>query len=358
MITAYAMSPEDRLLFTLTRQTFSAPHQEQVKTICRTHPIRWDIVLAIAKGHGVAPLVYTNVRQCNPPDLGLSPAIEDRFRRSLAANTVIKEKTTQKLIELLSFFNRHAIDLMLVKGAALDILVYDQPWYTVLNDVDLVVRAGRDDLSAHLIAEIRQQCRGFPAECDFQEHHDLTMNQTLPLNFQRIWADAMPIKFRGQRVFVMSPEDLLIAACINSCRKRYFRLKALCDIATILKRFEDLNWERLINKARDYDCQVIVFTALLTTEHTVGCRLPPALLDDLAVGRLKSRLIRYLGRHMSWSSLLTLYSGPKLFGRRVSTSLILPGLTYRGYQLGRKIRYACRKRAPIIEPDILDLVKA
>jgi hypothetical protein len=247
---------------------------------------------------------------------------------------------------------------MLVKGAALDILVYDQPWYTVLNDIDLVVRAGRDDLSAQLIAEIRQHRRGFPLECDFWEHHDLTMNQTLPVNFQRIWADATPVTFRGERVFVMSPEDLLIAACINSCRKRYFRLKALCDIAAILKRYEELNWEILVNKARDYDCQTMVFAALLTTELTVGCRLPAARLADLAVGPFKSRLIRYLSRRMSWSSLLTLYSGPKLFGRRVNTSLILPCLTYRGYQLGRKIGYAYRQRAPIIEPDVLDLVKA
>jgi hypothetical protein len=84
------MSPEDRLLFTLTRQSFSTPHQAQAKTICRTYPIRWDIVIAIAKGHGVAPLVYANVRLCGPASLGLPPEIEARFQRSLAANTILK----------------------------------------------------------------------------------------------------------------------------------------------------------------------------------------------------------------------------------------------------------------------------
>ncbi|HEX9923857.1 MAG TPA: nucleotidyltransferase family protein [Anaerolineae bacterium] len=352
------MNPEDRLLFTLSRQGFQAAHQTDVSDICRTHAIRWDMVYAIAMVHGVAPLVFFNCQQCGLDDLNIPREIIGRFKRGMIANVVKKETIAKRLTKLLALLNEYSLDVMLAKGAALDILVYDQPWYTSFNDVDLVVKAGKDDLPDQEYAEIRKMCRRFPVECDFLTHHDVTINGTLPVNFQRIWDDAAIINYRGHDVFVMSPEDLLIAVCINSCRKRFFRLKALCDIATILNKYDDLNWEILVNKAHEYDCRTIIFTALLVTELTVGCKIPLGVLDDLSAGPLKTFIIRYLSRRMSWSSLSTLYSGKKIVGRRISPSLILPCLTYRWYQLGRKINFVYHKRVPIIEPDVLDLVRA
>ena len=183
------------------------------------------------------------------------------------------------------------------------------------------------------------------------------MNGVLPVNFQRIWAEASRISFRGRDVFVMSPEDMLISTCINSCRKRYFRLKALADIAEIINKYDDLDWEELTNKAREYDCHNIVYTALLVTKMTVGCELPEGVLDKLAVSPIRMAIIRYLSQRMSWSSLSSLYSGRKLLGRKLSLPLILPYATYRWYQVQRKIRLVYKIRSPIIQPDVLDLVE-
>jgi hypothetical protein len=75
-----------------------------------------------------------------------------------------------------------------------------------------------------------------------------------------VWSKTKETTFQGQKVLVMSPEDMLLAACINSCRKRFFRLKSLCDIAEIINYFKELDWEVFIHNGR-----YIVYTSLLVT---------------------------------------------------------------------------------------------
>jgi hypothetical protein len=76
-------------------------------------------------------------------------------------------------------------------------------------------------------------------EYDFFEHHDVTMNGVLPVDFQAIWQEAVAVDYRGERTLVMRTEDLLLAVCINACRKRFFRLKSLFDIAEIVDEYQD-----------------------------------------------------------------------------------------------------------------------
>ena len=99
----------------------------------------------------------------------------------------------------------------------------------------------------------------------------------------------------------MAPEDLLISLCINSCRKRFFRLKHLFDIAETVRRL-DLDWDRLAANAREDRCEGIVYTALHVASETLGCRIPD--LDPLQVPRPRVLLIRRLvARHLRHGSL-------------------------------------------------------
>jgi len=102
-------------------------------------------------------------------------------------------------------------------------------------------------------------------ECDLPGHHDVDMNGVLPVRFDRIWEAARAVDFHGQEAFVMAPEDLLLSLCINSCRKRYFRLKHLFDIAETVHRL-DLDWNR--KRSAEY------FARLRTTSrgfaHSLG----------------------------------------------------------------------------------------
>ena len=330
------MSCEERLLLACTRQNLLEQHQQAVLDICQQVPIKWDIVYETARQHNVAPLIYTNLLRCPIPKPGLPSDIKAKFEQSYYRNIAIMSGLSKKIAEKLAFFNAQSIDVMLIKGAALAILVYDQPWYTI-HDVDLVIKLHETDLSPSNINEINTLFDDLPGvEYDFFEHHDVVLNGMLPVDFCQIWAQAKKIAFGGQEVFVMSPEDMLISVCINSCRKRFFKLKSLFDIAEIIEKYPDLNWDELITKAKAYQCHNIAYTALWTTNLTVGCKLPEGVLDAFAVNPVRAAVVRRVSRSISFSRLSSLYSGIAFYGVPLSTSLLLPYVTYSPVQLWRK----------------------
>ena len=339
---------EDKLLFLCARTAFSESHRQQVYDLCLGQTVDWDKVYSTAHQHGIAPLVFTNLQQCNPAELGLPQEIINQFRLSFTRNISTKAYIAEKLSELLAFFEQRSLEVMVIKGSALDIVVYNRPWYTFSNDVDLIVKVQPAQISAQNDQEIKTFLNGFPGfEYEYFEHHDVSINGVLPINFSQIWADATKTTFREHPVWVMSPEDMLISACINSCRKRFFRLKALCDIAEIIVKFQEtLNWTLLLQKAKAYDCSNIVYTALLVTQITVGCELPTDLLDQLKVGPLRATLIHFLSQRMSLSAFDSLFSAKNFRDKKIDWSLLLSYATFRNYQIWQNINVAL----PFIEP--------
>jgi hypothetical protein len=297
------MTREDRILFACARQDFTSAHRETVEELARQgfDGINFDGInlAAIAERHGVLPIVGANLRRCDPAALRLSDALVERLEIAAFENALLKERDAARLSDALSRLREVRLEAMLLKGAALDLLVYAEPWVTSSRDTDLLVRPLPGFRSGPEERELRSALYRQGIECDLDKHHDVDMNGVLPIPFARIWQDARPIDFRGRDAWVMSPEDLLISLCINSCRKRFRRLKSLFDIAETVRRGADpaweIDWERLTSKARDYRCEGIVFAALLTTAETVGCGLPEGFLESLgSLSPLRSALLRSL----------------------------------------------------------------
>jgi hypothetical protein len=334
------MQPEEKLLFICTRTPLPATSQQMARDLCRQMEIHWDVVYTTAEQHGVAPLIYLNLQQCDLVELGVPPEVISCFKQSFRRTVANKNYIADKLIEILTYFNQRSIAVMLIKGAALDAVVYDQPWYTTFNDVDLVLKLRDADISSQDDIEIKTFFNHFSGfEYEYFKHHDIVMNDVLPVNFQRIWDDATKIEYREREAWVMSPEDMLISVCINSCRKRFFRLKALADISAVLHAYPDLDWPKLIRKAKSYDCAAVVYAALLVAKMTIGCQLPEKALDHLEVNPVRASIIRFLSRRMSLAAFVSLQSGKKLLDRRMDGSLLLLYATFRGYQIWRRVKF-------------------
>ncbi len=330
------MTPEDRILFTCTRRKFTDAHRRIVLDVCHKEAVDWDLLYWTSRVHGVAPLIFVNLLQCLGGENAMPEEVMKQFRFGFAQNILTKQRLANEIERVMAFFHRVGLDVMLVKGAALDLLIYDPHPYTISRDVDLVIRRRKEDIPGEILKGIAELQRHLPLEYDFFRHHDLDLNGVLLIDFQGIWEEATKIQFRGQPVFVMTPEDLLIMACINSCRKRYFNLKSLCDIAGIISAYPEMNWDELIRKAKTYRCENIVYAGLFVAGLTVGCELPVYALDRLLNSSIRATIIRYLGQRMSFSSPTSLYSGAKFLGRRLNLSLLLPYASYRWDQVWRK----------------------
>lgn len=314
------MRAEDRVLFLAARQDFREEHRAAVEaSSVDWEPARWERLAAVAERHGVAPIVGANLKL-------------ESLERAFFENVLIKAQEAERLARGIARLREAGYQVMLLKGTALDLLVYREPWVTTSKDADLLLRPERR--LAEDEKEVRRSLYRSGIECDVPRHHDLDMNGVLPVRYDRIWAAARRVDYHGQEAFVMANEDLLISLCINSCRKRFFRLKHLFDIAESTRRLE-LDWDRLAARAREDRCDGIVYAALHVTRETLGCEMPAGALEELGVPRPRVLLIRSLvARHLCRGSLA---SPPPAW---------LPYASYRWEQALRSFRFALTYQAP------------
>ena len=321
------MKPEDRLLLLCARQDFADSHCDTLLELCASETIGWENALHTARHHEVAPLVWVNLEKAVAAGLSVPEDISERFQLTCYANIASKGQRKAKLAETVAFLGTHAIQVLGIKSVALDLLVYEQPWYTIAGDADLVLRPQQGSVPPEVMVEIEQFFAGWSIEWEFYDHHDVTMNGYLPVDFGMIWRDARSVPFEGHDLLLMSTEDMLLSLCINSARKRFFRLRSLVDIAETVSRCPELDWPTLVDKAHAYQCSHIAYTALLVTQTALECDLPEGVLDQLAPGptraRMQQRMIPALLQRHSLSSLSS-YTGWELFGRKMGPSLLLP----------------------------------
>ncbi len=347
------MKPQDRLLLAFARQHLTEAHRVQIERLCSEHVIDWAALFRQAEAHRIAPLVGHHLQGLDPDALGIPPPVQRQFKLAQYSSALLQERRRRMLVEALRFFREAGIRAMLIKGGALAEVVYAFPWLTVSEDIDLVLDVRRSEIDEATHRLFERRLHGSGIEFDYFEHHDVTLNGVLPVDFQRIWAEARPLALDGETVYVMRPEDLVLSLCINSCRKRYLRVKSLFDIAETLLHYRPaLEWQVLAERAKRYRCNNIVYTALLTVQRTVGGEIAAAMLDALHVPRGRALLIRgLLGTLLRTLSLGSVPPRPQippreLFGRQVELSLLLVYATYSPWQAWAKARQAVAGRAP------------
>ena len=324
-----AMIPENKLLFICTRKNFQLEHQEAVLEICNKSKIKWEVVHLTALQHQVISLVYRNLLKCKHAGLEITSDILAKFKADVTIFYSNKLKQEQDITDVLSYFNKKSVDVMLIKGSDLNFTVYqDFPEYIIGDDTDLMLGNHFEEVSKQ---EDQEDITFFEKLNTFFEwerfqHHDVSMNGMLPIDFGEIWTSSKEETFKGQKVLIMSPENILLANCINSCRKRFFRLKSLCDIAETIEFFNTLNWEIFIKNTEKYCCRYIVYTSLLITNITVKSDLPKNVLSRLNISKSKAVLIYLLVKFLcNYVPLNSLLSSPKvgLLRKNITFSLIL-----------------------------------
>jgi putative nucleotidyltransferase-like protein len=286
------MTPEDHALCLCTRQEFLPAHQEGLEQLCREASIDWNRLAARAEKHGVLPIAAANLRRCN---VEIPAPVAGRLELAILENAALKSRDADRLATGLAWLRAVELDAMLLKGTALDLLVYDEPWVAFSRDIDLSLRPGPGwEMGKGREKEIRRALYTHGVECDLDGHHDLTLNGVLPLDFARIWREARPVSFRGEPAWVMSREDLLISLAVNACRKRFFRLKSLFDLAETLQRGGPFDPARLAALAREGRCEGVVYAALTAARDLLGVSLLAGMLEALGLARPRARLLRDL----------------------------------------------------------------
>ncbi len=347
------LRPEERLLLSCIRQELTDAAAQRIADNLQDHAINWTIVLETAKKHGIEPLLFSNLNKCRGQGLAVPADVLKRLRGAMFSAIRTKEIRARQLGDVLEFMNRNRLSVMLIKGAALDAVVFQTPWHVVSLDIDLLIRQNVKQLPKPISDQIWDFNGNGPFECEFATHHDLSIDGLLDIDYNGLWRDARLVVAQGQDVHVMCPEDMLIASCINGCRKRFFHLKSLYGIREILTRYPNLDWERIAQKAALYRCRAIVYAALIVARLAVDADVSDASLRNLKVGALQAAIIRFLAARRSFTPLTgrevmneqhyTLWS--KRLLSLANLSVILPYAAYTWRQRFHRLRWLSQTEA-------------
>jgi len=277
---------------------------------------------------------------CPPPTV-----IEPR-RAGVALHNVCAMHVLERVA---ASFNQANLPLLLLKGAALNLTLYERPDERPMTDIDVLVRREQVDQACVLLEQ--SGCRRGAAlvRADFfpRYHYeteyfagqiypikiDLHVRPFRPLRYGRLlppdafWTDARPVRLGAARVLVPCPEDMLIHLAVHVAVHGSSRDAWLTDIERWVEVYgEQMDWNRLLKKVEAWHLALPVREALTYVAWERGVAVPAAVVERL--------------QHMpaNWRDRLTLWQAPRDLNHPVAHVLVdlvgAPGYAWKcGYLL-------------------------
>lgn len=131
------ISPEEQLLISLCRLSFSEKQKKNIRALVKKLTDCNKFVY-LANEHGIIALVYHNLKETGAGDLLPEEKmifLANSRIKSLGRNTFLY-KTIEQVLEL---FKQEKIKTVLLKGMALDLSVYGNTGLRQMNDIDILV---------------------------------------------------------------------------------------------------------------------------------------------------------------------------------------------------------------------------
>lgn len=283
-------------------------------------PEGWSGLLSELKLLEMAPLFYRYLAEYSlagavPPEV--CRGLQREYYLHGARNAVI----LHDLGALVSALKTRGIEGVLLKGACLVELVYDDIAVRPMQDIDILVRyADLAEVERLLVAlgygpaerpPVEVQCRAhhhlIPFTCSgrpaIEVHWSLTpAGSRHPLTLEGLRERVVEVQ-AGEQTFLMpGPGDLLLHLCLHLSATHHFsilELKNLCDIAQVLKRCGDrIDWKALGETTRSLAVGKYVYSTLLVAGKLFGAVLPPEGLAELDHDDNDSRIAEVVAEYL------------------------------------------------------------
>lgn len=122
------------------------------------------------------------------------------------------------------------------------------------------------------------------------------------IDLEGLWERSQPVSFSGRTVIQFSPEDLLMIRCQDAV-KEYWKdgwpqLKWICDLAEIIRTHKSMDWEQVMEQAKNFGNQRLLLLSLSLASDLLGTALPvivrQAIKSDSQVNSLAAEVYEKL----------------------------------------------------------------
>jgi putative nucleotidyltransferase-like protein len=308
----------------------ASPAHQDHKLVGLIRKVDWTRLLVLAEEHGIIGHLAARMREIGgdivPPDM--LDALVERQRAQLFFTL----RMTAELFRLLERFAAAEIGALVVKGPVLAVQAYGDPAMRFYGDLDLLVRqrdirhatevmiadgyASKIPLSAIDAGKIPGQYLFSKPESKLivELHNDRTLRYfPRPLPLDRFFDRQIRVRLDAHEVPALSVEDELVLICIHGAKHFWERLTWIADVAALVSRQRESDWERVAATAGEIGAERMLHTGLCLAAKLLAMPLPErfslSVQGDAVAARLAAQVLKWLPAAG--------YAAPGLFERAV-----------------------------------------
>lgn len=339
--------PEKQLLVCCSRTRVEPPVANEIRGLV-AQPLDWDVLLAQASEHSVAPLLSRNLFAIAPD--ALPPAPLARLKTQVRTNSVHSLVLTAELLRILESFATAGIESFPYKGPVLAVQAYGDVALREFADIDLVLRQ-RDVAAANRalvslgfapqfppIFAPGKTSSLIPGEYDYRdtERHltvELHTERTLrhfpvPPNLDDLARRAASVSISGHEIRTFSPEDTLVFLCVHGSKDFWERLIWIADVEEFVASHPRLDWDRVYAFADSVRVRRMLHVGLALADRLFGGSLPDAVRSRVGSDRVADSVASQIEDRLLSRSMPPLGSRATFRYRRSMVPGALAGFRY------------------------------
>jgi hypothetical protein len=285
-------------------------------------------LLELAAEHGV--LGHLAARLGKMAGGSVLPETRQALLDGQRAHNFVTLRMTAELFRILDQFASAGIGALVVKGPVLAVRAYGDPAMRSYGDLDLLVRrrdvrratelmiaAGYDaavPIAAIDAGKIPGQYLFFKRDSKMlvELHNDSTLRyfpRRLPL--EGLFERQARVQVDSREVPALSVEDELVLICVHGAKHLWERLMWIADVAALVSRQVNLDWDRAASSAKEVGAGRMLHTGLALSAALLKLRLPDHVLEKVKSDKVAANLT---GQILNWLPAAG-YAPPGLFER-------------------------------------------
>ena len=260
---------------------------------------QWNEIIKLADRHYVLPLLYHRLKIHNP-DITIPASVEQELRESYLDSSWKNIRRYHELAKVLQILQNEGIPVILLKGAALATLVYQDIALRPMCDVDLLVKGEDIWQTGKILLQLGYGDFSLLSSKRYSQYTKHTTHASgracievhpkiYELPHLDPWINASPAAaVSTDNTFILGVEDFLLHLCLHlddHYRGGRHRLIWWYDIAEILNFYREvINWSYVIRVAREHQVGEDIHRVLYMVDESFHADVPAEVFSQLGNG--------------------------------------------------------------------------
>lgn len=312
-------SPEFELLLQSLRLDDHVVAAAEAERITGSDSVDWDELLARSDLHSVRPQL---ARMISGVDEGVVPAgFREKISNEYQENLVRQLRFVSEFFRIRKILDEAGISMVPFKGFWLAHDAYGNLADHELQDVDVFINERDLERIKVLMEEngyiVEPACQPYSIEeiRHISQEYNFVMMQDgvstfyiefhwgicppgygMDIRLEDLASQTMMGIIQGQELQVFTPSaHLLLVVMHHGGKDRFIKLKHVLDIALIMKKHEDIDWEWVINTARRFHAEKLIYIGVRLASVLTGLSIPEGVrvqagtreISSLAMNRIR-----------------------------------------------------------------------